>query len=159
MSILTPPEDSAGKNFKTLRPRFTPFCTSEAVQTPGVTGTPFFWHHLTVSSSKPGDTMNFAPALTALSAVSGLRTVPAPTIISGKAVLILLIASSAASVLNVTSAQGMPPFTIASASFSAFEASSIFTTGTIPRLWKNSKISDSVMYLTSQKNYSTVKPT
>ena len=104
------------------------------MHTPGTTGIFLSRHHSTVAGFKPGDTINFAPAFTAFSASSGLITVPAPIIISGKASLIFLIASSAAAVLKVTSAHGIPPSIIAFASGTAFSASSIFTTGTSPML-------------------------
>ena len=101
---------------------------------PGVTGTFFSIQYFTVLGFKPGLTMNFAPAATAASTCSAFRTVPAPTHISGKFVVIIRIASAAALVRKVTSAQGSPPAHNAFARGSASSALSIFTTGTIPIL-------------------------
>ena len=78
--------------------------------------------------------MNFAPAATAASTCSAFSTVPAPTHMSGKFVVMVPMASAAASVRKVTSAQGSPPAHRAFASGSASSARSIFTTGTMPIL-------------------------
>ena len=78
--------------------------------------------------------MNFAPASIALSACSGVSTVPAPTINSGNLSAIILIDSCAAAVLKVTSAHGRPPSISAFANGSASFASSSAITGTIPIL-------------------------
>ena len=83
---------------------------------------------------KPGLTMNLAPAATAASTCSAFRTVPAPTHMLGKLSVMILIASAAALVRKVTSAQGSPPAQSAFARGSASAALSIFTTGTIPIL-------------------------
>ena len=137
LSIPTPPLASAGKNLSVSRPSARPCSISEGVHTPGTTGILFSLHHFTVSGLSPADTMNCAPAATAFFAISGLITVPAPTTISGHSFVTLLMASSAAAVRNVISATGRPPLIIAFASGTAFSASSILTTGTIPISWKN----------------------
>ena len=67
------------------------------------------------SGSNPGLTMNLTPAVAA-SICSLVRTVPAPTSISGNCSATRRIDSSAASVRNVTSAHGSPPSTSAFAS-------------------------------------------
>ncbi len=74
-------------------------------------------------SVRPGETMNCAPASTAASSCSGFRTVPAPTIAPGT-LAISRIASSAQGVRSVTSRQGKPPATSASASGTACSISS-----------------------------------
>ena len=134
MIIFSPPAASAGKNLTTSRPNSIAASTSEGLDVPGVTGTPFSIQYLTILGFKPGLTMNLAPAFTARSTCSVVNTVPAPTNISGNFCAIILIDSSAAAVLNVTSAQGRPPLIKASAKGSASFASSKTTTGTIPIL-------------------------
>ena len=57
--------------------------------------------------------MNLAPAAMARSAWSIVRTVPAPSSISGTSLLIILMQSSAQAVRKVTSAAGSPPSTSA----------------------------------------------
>ena len=146
LSIFTPPLVSAGKNLSVSSPRERPISISLGVHTPGQQGTSCSLHHLTVSGLSPADTMNWAPALTAFSAREGLMTVPAPTTISGQASLMRLMASSAASVRNVISAVLIPPLIMAFARGTAFAASSILTTGTIARSWKNLKSSVLVMF-------------
>ena len=105
---------------------------SDGFAQPGVTGIFLSMQYFTTLGLSPGLTINFAPAFTALSTCSQVRTVPAPTNISGQFSEISLIASSAASVLKVTSATGRPPAISALAKGTASLASSIFTTGTIP---------------------------
>ena len=73
-----------------------------------------------------------AAAAAGASTCSLVRTVPAPTSISGNCSAIRRIDSSAASVRNVTSAHGSPPSTSASASGTASFTSSSTTTGTTP---------------------------
>ncbi len=80
--------------------------------------------------------MNLQPAAIARSTCSVVRTVPAPTNISGQASTMLRIASSAAAVRNVTSATGRPPSQRAFAKGAASLASSILTTGIIPNCSK-----------------------
>ena len=133
--ISRPPAASAGKNFTTSRPRERAISTSLGFAVPGVTGTPFSMQYFTTSGFKPGLTMNFAPAFTARSTCSVVRTVPAPTNISGHSFAMMRMDSSAAAVRKVTSAQGRPPSQSALASGSASFASSSTTTGTIPIFW------------------------
>ena len=73
-----------------------------------------------------------APALIAVSACSVVNTVPAPRRISGKRERIRAMASAAAAVRNVTSAQGRPPSSSASASGNASSSFGRLTTGMIP---------------------------
>ena len=94
---------------------------------------PFERQYFTFSGLKPGETMNFAPAATAASACSLVSTVPAPTSISGSSFVMRSMASAAALVRKVISTQRIPPFISARQSGTAFSASSIFTTGTIPQ--------------------------
>ena len=139
--MLIPPAASAGKNLTTSRPREIAISTSLGLEVPGVTGIPLFTQYLTTSGFKPGLTMNFAPAFTARSTCSVVRTVPAPTNISGNSFAIIRMDSSAAAVRNVTSAHGRPPSQSAFASGAASFASSRTTTGTIPIFWIFSKTS------------------
>ena len=83
--------------------------------------------------------MNFAPAATARSTCSVVRTVPAPTNISGYFSVMIRMDSSAASVRKVTSAHGSPPWQSAFANGSASFTSFNTTTGTTPNLESCSK--------------------
>ena len=130
--IFRPPAGSAGKNFSTSRSNCSAASISVGVHTPGVIGTPFFSTCSVTFGLNPGLTINVAPASIARSACSVVSTVPAPIIISGKALAILRMDSSAAAVRKVTSAQGSPPAISRSASGSASSALSSTTTGTIP---------------------------
>src|SRR5262245_36901625 len=76
--------------------------------------------------------MNSAPALIAVSACPVVSTVPAPRRICGKRARIRAMASAAAAVRNVISAQGNPPSSSASASGKASSSFGMLTTGTIP---------------------------
>ena len=130
--IFSPPAASAGKNFTTSNPSSIACATSLGFAVPGVTGTPFSIQYFTTFGFNPGLTMNFAPAATARSTCSVVRTVPAPTSICGNCSAIMRIDSSAASVRNVTSAHGSPPSQSAFAKGAASFASFNTTTGTIP---------------------------
>ena len=132
MIILRPPAGSAGKNLTKSRPRAIACSISLGVCVPGVTGIPLSRQYFTTSGLRPGLTINLAPHSTARSTCSVVRTVPAPTRISGNSSTIFLITSAAAAVRNVTSAQGRPPSTSALARGAASFASSNTTTGTIP---------------------------
>ena len=132
--IFKPPAASAGKNLTTSSPNSIACSTSDGLEVPGVTGTPLSIQCFTTLGFNPGLTINFAPAFTARSTCSVVSTVPAPTSISGNSLAIIRIDSSAAAVLNVTSAQGSPPLISASASGFASFASSNTTTGTMPTL-------------------------
>ena len=132
--IAIPPACSAGKNLTTSRPSSIACSTSLGLDVPGVTGIPLSTQYLTTLGLRPGLTINLAPASTALSTCSVVRTVPAPTKSSGYLVVIILITSAAHAVRNVTSAHGMPPSTSAFARGSASFASSSAITGTIPIL-------------------------
>ena len=132
--MLSPPAASAGKNLTTSSPNSIATSTSEGLLVPGTIGYPLSRQCLTTLGLSPGLTINLAPAFIALSACSGVRTVPAPTTSSGNFSDIILIDSSAAAVLNVTSAAGSPPSIKAFASGSASLASSRAITGTIPIL-------------------------
>lgn len=81
----TPPAWAAGKYFNTRRPRFQARWISLAVVTPGMTGTAKPAAADTTPSCRPGDTMNLAPAATAVLACAAFNTVPAPTVASGTA--------------------------------------------------------------------------
>ena len=107
---------------------------SPGVAVPGTISAPLERTYCTVSGLNPGLTINLAPASSARSTCSWVRTVPAPTSISGTSRTIARIASSAAAVRNVTSATGRPPATRAFASGTAFLASSMAITGTMPTL-------------------------
>ena len=89
--------------------------------------------YCTSSSSKPGHTMNSAPASTARSICSFVVTVPAPRSISGRAACIRRSAVSAPSARKVTSPIGMPPLHKLFPKFTA-SLSGCFNliTGTIP---------------------------
>ena len=132
--IAMPPEASAGKNLTTSSPYSSAISTSEGVEHPGVTGIPLFTQYSTTLGLSPGLTMNFAPAATARSTCSVVSTVPAPVSISGSSLVNVLITSSAAAVLNVTSAHAMPPASSALPRGSASFASSRAMTGTMPIL-------------------------
>ena len=134
MILARPPDCSAGKNLTTSRPSSIACSMSLGLDVPGVIGTFFSTQYLPVLGFKPGLTMNLAPAATAASTCSAFRTVPAPTHMLGKLSVMILIASAAALVRKVTSAQGSPPAQSAFARGSASAALSIFTTGTIPIL-------------------------
>ena len=85
-------------------------CTSVGVMVPGNTGTLWSRQNWTTSSFRPGQTMKSAPALMACTACSMERTVPAPSRKpSSLAATMFLIDCSAAGVLNVISAHGIPP--------------------------------------------------
>ena len=56
-SMAMPPEAAAGKNFITSMPYSRTFCTSEAVLTPGRTGTLCSRHQRTTGSLMPGVTI------------------------------------------------------------------------------------------------------
>mmetsp|Transcript_87161 Transcript_87161/g.241679 ORF Transcript_87161/g.241679 Transcript_87161/m.241679 type:complete len:209 (+) Transcript_87161:341-967(+) len=129
-SAETPPLASAGKNFTRVRPKRKASSTSVGVATPGMTGTPRCLHHLTTSGFSPGETMNWAPALTAFSACAGERIVPAPQRAFGTPWAMRFNASSAAAVRKTTSTTGRPPATRASARASAPSALGTATTGT-----------------------------
>ena len=130
--MARPPDGSAGKNFTTSSPNSIAFAISLGVTTPGVIGIFFSMQYVTIFGSSPGLTMNSAPAAMARSTCSVVRTVPAPTTISGNSVFMMRIDSSAASVRKVTSAHARPPSQSALARGAAFAASSSTTTGTIP---------------------------
>ena len=125
-----PPYTPAGKNLTTVKPSFIAAMISLGVTQPGVTAMPFSTHQRTTSSSKPGETINFAPHSTACLHCSSVMTVPAPTNISRQFSATALIESAAAAVRNVISITSTPPaskaFAVATASF----ASSSTTTGT-----------------------------
>ena len=125
-----PPYTPAGKNLTTVKPSFIAAMISLGVTQPGVTAMPFSTHQRTTSSSKPGETINFAPHSTACLHCSSVMTVPAPTNISRQFSATALIESAAAAVRNVISITSTPPaskaFAVATASF----ASSNTTTGT-----------------------------
>ena len=139
--MLMPPACSAGKNFTTSRPREMAISTSLGLEVPGVTGIPLSTQYFTTVGFRPGLTMNFAPAFTARSTCSVVRTVPAPTNMSGNSFAMIRMDSSAAAVRKVTSAQGSPPSQRALARGAASLASSRTTTGTIPIFWIFSKTS------------------
>ena len=130
--ILSPPAFSAGKNFTTSRPKPSAISSSVGVIMPGQTGKSFLMQYSTTFGLKPGETINFAPAPIARSTCSTVKTVPAPTSISGNFFAIARMLSSAASVRKVTSAQASPPATRAAPNGSASLTLFKTTTGTIP---------------------------
>ena len=132
MINFSPPIASAGNTLTTSRPRAAAFCTSLGVAQPGITGIFLLIQYFTNFSSIPGLTINLAPAATARSTCSVVITVPAPITIFGYSSDMILIASSAQSVRNVTSAQGSPPVQRALPSGLASSACFNATTGTIP---------------------------
>src|SRR5215468_7998128 len=129
---FTPPIGSAGKNFNTSTPFDKAISISVGVQTPGKIVTPFDKQWSTTARFVPGETINSAPALIAVSACSVVSAVPAPRNISGKRERICAMASAAAVVRNVISAHGNPPSSSASASGKASSSFGRLTTGTIP---------------------------
>ena len=135
LMVLRPPYCAAGKNLVTVRPSLRAAVTSEGVTVPGSTGTSSSMQRLTTSASKPGLTMKPAPAATASSTCSTVRTVPAPTLISGTSSCMALMHSAAQAVRKVTSAEGMPPATSARAMGTASSTLSRTTTGTMARSW------------------------
>ena len=130
LSILTPPAASAGKNFWNRHPRDRAWLISEAVETPGTKGKPRAEAAFTTRGSKPGATPKEAPAWRACSTCSGVRSVPAPTSMSGTSREMRAMASAAAAVRNVISMQPQPLSIRALARGTAFSASLMTTTGT-----------------------------
>ena len=128
----SPPAASAGKNFTVSSPSSMAASMSEGQQQPGITGIPFSVHQRTTFGLSPGLTINFAPALCASWACCTVSTVPAPTSRSGWLSAMIRMASFAAFVRKVTSAQGRPPSSSARARLSASAASSSAMTGTMP---------------------------
>ena len=133
--MLIPPACSAGKNLTTSRPRRSPSRHRSDWKYPELPEFPYL-QYLTTVGFKPGLTMNFAPAFTARSTCSVVRTVPAPTNISGNSFAIIRMDSSAAAVRNVTSAHGRPPSQSAFASGAASFASSNYNN------WNNTNFLD-----------------
>src|SRR5262249_50082254 len=129
---FTPPIGSAGKNFNTSTPFDKAISISVGVQTPGKIVTPFDKQWSTTARFVPGETINSAPALIAVSACSVVSAVPAPRNISGKRERICAMASAAAAVRKVISAQGSPPSSKASASGKACSSFGMLRTGIIP---------------------------
>src|SRR5262249_16145500 len=129
---FTPPIGSAGKNFNTSTHFDKAISISVGVQTPGKIVTPFDKQYSTTARFVPGETINSAPALIAVSACSVVSAVPAPRKISGERERICAMASAAAAVRKVISAQGSPPSSKASASGKACSSFGMLTTGTIP---------------------------
>ena len=107
---------------------------SVGVTQPGVTPTPCSIHQTTISSLKPGETMNFAPHATAFLHCSSVMTVPAPTSISGHSFATASMESAAAAVRKVISITSTPPASSAFAVGTASAASSSTTTGTTAAL-------------------------
>ena len=136
--MFSPPAASAGKNFTTSRPSSIATSTSLGFEQPGVTGIPLSTQYFTTFGFKPGLTMNFAPAFTARSTCSVVRTVPAPTNISGNCSDMMRMDSSAAAVRKVTSAHGRPPSHKAFARGAASSTWSSAMTGIIPILENSS---------------------
>mmetsp|Transcript_99848 Transcript_99848/g.177716 ORF Transcript_99848/g.177716 Transcript_99848/m.177716 type:complete len:269 (+) Transcript_99848:836-1642(+) len=138
-----PPFASAGKNFKVVRPHLSASSTSEAVAMPGMTGIARSRHHSTTSGFRPGETMNFAPAFTAVAACSRVNIVPAPTIARGSEDDIFRRAFSASAVRKTTSITWRPPSTKAVATLSTWPASGTATTGTTRTIlsWRSSSCS------------------
>ena len=108
-SMPTPPLASAGKNFSASQPMFMACCISPAVAVPGMARQPLSMTYWVTLGSKPGATMKEAPASMARSTWSLVRTVPAPSSISGISLWIRRMHSSAQAVRKVTSAAGRPP--------------------------------------------------
>ena len=140
MIIPSPPEGSAGKNFRTSSPSSNAVSISVGVTTPGTGWTPCSWQCCTTFGFVPGLTINLAPAFIARSACSVVSTVPAPTSTSGHSWAMRLMASSPAAVRKVISAAGIPPAARALARGTAWAASSKAITGRIPILWISSNI-------------------
>ena len=132
LSIATPPAASAGKNFTVFSPIASAVSTSLGVAHPGNTGIFIASAASTIFGWKPGVTTNCAPAFAASCSCPIVNTVPAPHSTDGQFSRILRIASAAASVRKVISAQGKPPFDSAFAIGTASSALSIVTTGRIP---------------------------
>src|SRR5215475_5293190 len=113
--------------------------------------------------------MNSAPALIAISACPAVNTVPAPRRISGKRERIRAMASAAAAVRNVISAQPHTPSSSASASGKASSSFGRLMTGTIPiprarstmliedPLWKISVMNRAYITDQSYKSYGSYK--
>ena len=97
-----------------------------------MTATLFSTHHRTTAVSKPGETINCAPASIDSLHFSRVSTVPAPTNISGTADLTFLIAWIPAAVRMVISITSNPASSNAWAAGTASSALSITTTGTRP---------------------------
>src|SRR5215468_8306385 len=122
---------------------------SVGVATPGSTGTLRAWHQPTTAGSNPGATTYCAPARMACSACSTVSTVPAPISSSRQVLLMPAMASAAAGVRNVTSAQPMPPSRSALASGTASRGLSIVITGTRPILLNTARASAMALLLDS----------
>ena len=129
---FNPPNTPAGKNFTTSIPNSIAFIISVGVTTPGKYGILFALQTSATDSLKPGETINFAPALIASSHCSLLMTVPAPTITFLNSLLANSMHSFAQSVLKQISATGTSPSSKAPIIF--LVSSTLFktTTGTIP---------------------------
>src|SRR5215212_6478157 len=82
-SHATPPEASAGKNFRTLNPREASAIASDTVAQPGSTGTEASASAEASSTGVPGLTRYFAPAEIAAAMSDTRVTVPTPTTQSG----------------------------------------------------------------------------
>ncbi len=98
-----PPEVSAGKNLKWLRPASRPRIRSEALAIPGSSGTGLWAAAANRLSVRPGLTMKRAPASTAWSYWRPFSTVPAPITASGTSAAMAAMASRAQAVRRVTS--------------------------------------------------------
>src|SRR6188472_4764921 len=95
LSHAVPPDASAGKNLRTLKPSAESVIASETVAQPGSTGTEASASAAASSDGVPGLTRYLAPAAIASAISDGRVIVPAPTTQSGTSAAIALIASTA----------------------------------------------------------------
>jgi len=144
LSQARPPDDSAGKNFSTLKPSSASVIASLTVAQPGSAGTGACASAVASGAGVPGLTRYLAPAATAAETSAGRSTVPAPTTQSATSAAIAHIASSATRVRNVTSITGRPPATGARASGTASAWRSMVSTGITGTLAISSEGSDGI---------------
>ena len=128
-----PPTVPHGKTFTKSLPALQAAIISVGVSAPAIMSLPRRRACATVSGSKPGLTMNSAPASMQRRAASASSTVPAPITTSAPKLLTRsLMTSIAPGTVIVTSTIGMPPAQTASAACLAWVAEEARTIGTIP---------------------------
>ena len=142
--VAAPPLASAGKNLSSSQPWSSAAITSDAVDTPGITGIASSRQRSTTRGLNPGVTTNRAPASRARSTCSGRITVPAPTRSSPSAASARSTRTDT-SVRNVTSATGRPPRLSADASGRTWSTASATTTGITPPAHKSRRTCGSLI--------------
>src|ERR1700732_5065378 len=90
LSQAMPPEGSAGKNFRVLKPRSASAIASDTVGAPGSAGTGASANAAPSCAVVPGLTRTLAPAVTAAATSATRVTVPTPTMHCGTSATIAL---------------------------------------------------------------------